>query len=375
MKIAIARKTYAFHGGAEGFTAELVRRLAALGHEVHIFAISWEGAPEGVPVHHIHAPRLSSFLRDLVFAVATARELRRGGFDIVQAHDKCLYQDVYRAGDGCHAAWLAERRKRATLAVKLSIVLNPYHRLILAIESAILRGHRFRKVIAISELVKNNLMEYYAVPEKDIAVMYNGVDLDRFHPRNRKMYRAEVRQRHGIAEDENVALFVGSGFERKGVPAILRALDLVDSPMTVLVVGRGRGRAYRSPDGTRRVIYAGPRRDVEAYYGAADFFVFPTMYEPFGNVHLEAMASGLPVITTRLAGGAEIIEHGIEGFVVDAPESTVEIARAMDRLADPGTRASMGGRARAKAEQFTFDRHIGETLALWRSVIDEKSRA
>ncbi len=197
MKIAIIRKKYTFHGGAEGFSSSFIENLADEGHEIHIFAIKWQGDNQHKNIHFHKVPAITfiSFLRDLTFALSSYFLLKnkRNFFDIIQTHDKTLFQDVYRAGDGCHIEWLKQRWKRIGLAGKLSIILNPYHWLILAIERSIFKKHRFKKVIAISELVKNNILDNYGIAPSDIEVIYNGVDINKFHPDNREKYRSKIR--------------------------------------------------------------------------------------------------------------------------------------------------------------------------------------
>jgi UDP-glucose:(heptosyl)LPS alpha-1,3-glucosyltransferase len=319
-----------------------------------------------------------SFLRDLSFALASCRMLsrQREEFDIIQSHDKTLFQDIYRAGDGCHCEWLRQRWKRTGIAGKLSMLLNPYHWLILMLERMILRGHRFQKIIAISEMVKGNIMDHYGVPSEDIEVIYNGVDLEKFAPENRAAYRSEIRSAHGLLESDFVVLFAGSGFERKGMRYLLEAVESLAAPVTVLVVGKGSDKTLKDRTGRQKVIFCGPREDIHKYYAAADLFVFPTLYEPFGNVHLEALASGLPVITTRNSGASEIIEEGVQGFVVQEPEDVAAIAEKIELLlSDRDRTAALGRNARRLAEEFTFDKHTGRIRHLYERVLREREKA
>ncbi|MBI4847618.1 MAG: glycosyltransferase family 4 protein [Nitrospirae bacterium] len=244
MKIAIIRKKYTFHGGAESFSGSFIEKLADDGHEMHIFAIKWEasGTHKNIHFHKVPAITFNSFLRDLSFAISSYFLLKtqRRKFDIIQSHDKTIYQDIYRAGDGCHIEWLRQRWKRIGIAGKLSMVLNPYHWLILDLEHEILRRHRYKKIIAISEMVKKNIIDNYKVPPSDIEVIYNGVDTDKFHPANREKFRNEIRRKHGLSENDFVVLFMGSGFERKGVGALVQAVERIKEPVAVLVVGKGK---------------------------------------------------------------------------------------------------------------------------------------
>src|SRR4030042_4749775 len=357
MKIAVIRKKYTFHGGAEGFSQKLITGLADAGHDVHLYSLSWEGTPasKNIFFHKVPAISFNSTLRDLTFALSAYRILKREQFDVIQSNDKTLYQDIYRAGDGCHIEWLRQRWTRVGLAGKLSIILNPYHWLILNMEKIIFRAHRFKKIIAISELVKKNIIENYHVNKMDIEVIYNGVDLERFTPRNKDLYRREIRKKYSIEDDAIVSLFVGSGFERKGLEFLLKAVELIPSPVTVLIVGKGSEKRFKRFIKSQKVVFCGPQKEVHKYYAASDIFVFPTIYEPFGNVHLEALASGLPVITTTLSGAAEIIKDAVHGFVISLPEDCKGIAEKIKFMIDNREQIDLiGTNARKLAENFSF---------------------
>ena len=120
------------------------------------------------------------------------------------------------------------------------MLLNPYHWLILAIERSIFKKRRFNKIIAISEMVKKNIMDNYGVSPADIEVIYNGVDIKKYHPGNRSKYASEIRQKYGLTDDDFVALFVGSGFERKGVRYLIRAVESISEPVSLMIVGKGK---------------------------------------------------------------------------------------------------------------------------------------
>ena len=373
MKFAIIRKKYTFHGGAEGFSQTLITQLAEAGNEIHIYAMQWEGNPsKNIFFHKVPVLTANSFLRDLSFAISCRFLLKNTSYDIIQSHDKTLYQDIYRAGDGCHIEWLRQRCRRTGLSGKLSIVLNPYHWLVLFLERRIFKGHRYRKILVISDMVKRNIMENYGVPSSDMELIYNGVDLEKFHPRNSIKCREKIRKQHGLLNSDFVVLFVGSGFERKGVQYLIQAVESLAEPVTVLIVGKGSEKKFKGLKKHQKILFCGPQRDIEKYYAAADAFVFPTIYEPFGNVHLEALASGLPVITTKNSGAAEIIEQGVNGFVVERPEDCKVIAEKIRILLDGNTRESMSREARSLAEKFTFKKYTDEIIKLYNGIIEQK---
>lgn len=372
MKIAIIRKKHTFHGGAESFSQNLIKQLTDAGHEVHMYAMKWEGGslPQNLSFHKVPAITFNSFLRDLSFSLSSFVMLRkkRECFDIIQSHDKTLYQDIYRAGDGCHIEWLKQRWRLKGAFGKLSVILNPYHWLILCIERLIFNGHRFKKIIAVSEFVKENIVKNYNVDRKDIEVIYNGVDLERFKPENRDIYRREIREAYSIAEDTFTAFFAGSGFERKGLEFLLKAVELVPDPMTLMIAGKAPKKRLAGLTKRQRVIFCGPQKEIHKYYAASDAFVLPALYEPIGNVYLEALASGLPVITTRQAGAAEIIEEGKQGFVIENPEDINEIANKIIFLMDSAQRRRMGIEARKLAEKFTVEDYMKKIYDLYDAI-------
>ena len=228
--------------------------------------------------------------------------MRAGDWDVVQSHERTLGQDVYRAGEGCHRAYLeivAEARPR-----------RGYHRMLLALERRLFR--MTPQVVAISRHGAKEIAALYAVPPARLSVIYNGVDLVRFHPDNRARHRAATRAEAGVAAEAFTIVFAGSGFERKGLATAIQALAaLGDRQSRLLVLGKGDRGPWadlaRRQEVADRVVWLGPRPDIDRWYAAADVVALPTRYEPFGNVHLEALASGIPVVTTTRAGGAEAI--------------------------------------------------------------------
>jgi UDP-glucose:(heptosyl)LPS alpha-1,3-glucosyltransferase len=371
MKIAIVRKKYTFHGGAEGFSQDFIGQLAKMGHKIHIYAISWNGpaSSENIFFHKVPALTFNSLLRDLTFNIFSYLMLKKEKYDIIQSHDKTLYQDIYRAGDGCHIEWLKQKWKRTGILGKMSIIFNPYHWMILAIENRIFKRHRYKKIIAISEMVKKNIIDNYGVPASDIEVIYNGVDLQRFNPGNKERYRTEIRKKYGISDTEFVILFIGSGFERKGVRYLIQAVELLEEPVTLLIVGKGKLRNLETAS-HQKIIFCGPQRENFKYYAAADIFVFPTIYEPFGNVHLEALASGLPVITTKNSGASEILQDGLQGFVIEYPEDIRKLAEKIQFLYyNRNKLEKMKKDARLFSEQFSLKKHIEEMLAFYKKLL------
>ena len=360
MKLAFIKKKFSLHGGAERYLQTLIRHLKKEGHEIHIFANQWSEETD-VTFHKVAVLPLSSFLSVVTFNRNAGTALRGAqGFDHVISFERTTCQDIYRAGEGCHAEWLAVRSKFEPFYKRLSFRINPLHLSLLAIEKRLFS--RTKLIVANSNMVKSQVMNHYGVPRSRIAVVYNGVDLERFSPENRGRWRRTVRADLGVSEGAKLILFVGSGFARKGLGTLLRALPLAGEDVVAVVVGRGDAEKYRAlaerGGASGRVFFVGPREQIERFYSAADLFVLPTLYDPFSNAALEAMASGLPVITTKNNGVAELIENGREGYALDDPGNAQDLSDkiylSLENL------DGMGKKAREKAEQFPIERAARE---------------
>ena len=376
MKIAIIRQKFVLYGGAEQFADSFIHQLAESGHEVHIFANSWAPSHHSNIHHHFVATlHFNAFIRTLSFARSVAQKIREQHFDIIQSHEKTWKQDVYRAGDGCHIKWLSQRSRNLSPLQNLFLYLNPFHQLILKLEKSIFESGQCKKIVAISQMVKNDILENYKCPPENIAVVYNGVDLKRFHPDNKNTYRKLIREKLGIPEGSNLILFVGSGFERKGLQFLLQSTAyLKDKNWRLLLMGKGKFEKYMRfapADKRTQIIAKEPDPEIEKYYAAADIFILPSIYEPFGNANLEALATGLPVITTEYCGAADIINDKKNGLVVKDPFNPEEIAEKIRYLFTPSTREKIGENARELAEQFPLERNSREMMEIYESLIPQ----
>ena len=371
MRIAVVRRRWVADGGGERFAAALTGALVGRGHDVTIVSADWTSSAG--PLRYVRVPAIrgrGELLSLLSFTFGAARQLRAGAYDVVQSHEKLLWQDVYRAGDGCHREWLRQRGRhnrswRARLAP-----WTPYHRAVLALERHALGRRRYRKIVANSERGRADLHRHYAVPPSDVEVVYNGVDLARFAPARGTADRDALRARLEIPSDVPLLLFVGSGFERKGLAFLLRALRIAPDGVWLLVVGHDvhaeRYRALAERLGVaRHVRFAGALGEPERAYAAADAFVLPTVYEPFSNACLEALASGLPVITTRANGVSEILTGGLCDLLVEEPGDDAALASRIGAVRQRDRREALGREARRVAEQRPLARAIDEYVAVY----------
>jgi UDP-glucose:(heptosyl)LPS alpha-1,3-glucosyltransferase len=271
--------------------------------------------------------------------------------------------DVYRVGSGVYPHW--SRIQHPNPAARfLHILIRPVYLANRVIESKILSHPRLKKVVVNSEMEKRNLLHYYRIPEQKVEVIYNGVDLEQFHPRV-KAHREGVREALETTGDEFVVLFPSNNFKRKGLTVLIDALSRMNrKDVAIWVAGKGRQGFFKAlakkGQVEQQVRFLGKRTDMERLYGAADLMVLPTQYDSFSNVVLEALACGIPAITTRNNGAAEVIEPGLNGFVLHDHEDSDELAALMEKVRTE--RENWGGQARRRAEDFPLEKSV-ETYA------------
>ncbi|MEP6937056.1 MAG: glycosyltransferase family 4 protein [Chthoniobacterales bacterium] len=355
LTIGLIRRGFSASGGAESYLKRLARGVVERGHAVHLFT-SGDWPPDEWPFGTVTSvPSRSP--RD--FADQVAKIQPRSRCDVVLSLERVWRCDVYRAGDGVHQRWLRRRAKFATPWQRVAHSFNRKHRDILRLEASLFAAAGATRVIANSEMVKREITQSYGYPAESIDVVRNGVPLDTFRP------SPELRDRHrtalGIERDETVLLFVGSGWERKGLRFAIEAVEASDDPwLRLLVAGHGRESYSRSA----KVRFRGAVTDLAALYSAADIFILPTLYDPFSNACLEAMASGLPVITTSANGFAEIVDQNVHGTIVDPAGDMPALQKAIRYWSNAERRASARPTILQRAGGFDISRNVEETLRI-----------
>ncbi|GER93565.1 glycosyltransferase family 1 protein [hot springs metagenome] len=355
MRLAFIKKRFSIYGGAEKYLQTLIQQLKNSNYEIHVFANQWS-EEKGIAFHRVNIIPFTSFLSTLTFDRNSKVKIQKSKFDCVISFERTTCQDIYRAGEGCHAEWLKIRSTAERYYKRLSFKINPLHIYMLKLEKEIFTNTKL--IVANSEMVKKQIIDYYAVPKENITVIYNGVDLKRFSPQNKEKWRKDVRDSLNISEDTTVLLFVGSGFKRKGLKTFINAIASINGHnLKALIIGKGNTDKYKAIAKKlgvlHHIMFLGIQKEIERFYASADLFVLPTLYDPFSNATLEAMASGIPVITTKNNGAAELIYNGCEGFVMhdmfDAHELAEKINTSLKNL------NAMGGKAREKAEAFPIE--------------------
>ena len=346
-------------GGAERYTFDLAEALAGRGHVVSLVASTFGPRPADVECVELGERGLTRLGRYRRFLDDLDRHLDASPYDVVHAMLPVRRCDVYHPHAGVAAEAVESGHAKHAGAVKRAVAklgnrLNVKRLAFARVERELLvgdgphpnplpeyraRGQTAPVVLCLSEYVKGTVRKHYSgLSEDRLATLFNAVNLERFD--SDKVRKPDVR-RHEV-----IGLIVAQDFERKGVREAITALTRVkDCPMTLQVVGKPNAEPYRelarSLGVEASVDFAGPRRDVFEFYAGADFFLLPTRHDPCSLVVLEALAMGLPVISTRQNGACEIMTHGEHGFVLESADDAEGLAAAMRAMCDAATRRRM----------------------------------
>ena len=361
LSIAFVRRGYSSSGGAEAYLKRLVTGVVEAGHQVQLVTTQdWPDTewPFG-PIVPLEGESPVAFANEL------QRMRSRVHCDVLFSLDRVWTCDVYRAGDGVHRAWLDRRRKFELPLKRFVRNLGSKHQGLLRLEQSLFSDTPVRHVISGSQMVKDEIVKFYGYPAENISVVRNGVPLEQF--RFNPEIRTSSREQLNLKPDQTALLFAGSGWERKGLLFAMEAAALCgDRNMRLLVAGRGNPNVYK----TRRlrfwreesVKFLGAISDMLRVYAAADIFILPTIYDPFSNACLEALACGLPVITTRSNGFSEIIENGVHGSIVQSAGDLAGLRDSIRFWSDPARRAAVKSTNIELAAQFGISKNMRETL-------------
>ena len=389
MRIAIIAPGVHHQAGPAKVTATLVERLCE-NHQVSVFSHTIEGIDLS-KIKHYKVPAVTrpKFLAYITFLVSSTIILivlsfhRKRSFDIIHsAGCCCAFPTDVITSHFCEKEGLRLERSNIIEMPPKNIWRKPkvldhrIYRRLAAFAEGVIFGHNSPKArIVVSQSMKREFIRHYGDAAESIIVIPNGVDLKMFNPANRLLYRDSIRRRYGISRSEPVLMFAGGDWERKGLLCVIGALSLLIRPnVKLLVVGSGDSKFYGQFAELKRVrerITFVPHSSILwEYYAASDVFVFPTIYEPFGLVIAEAMASGLPIITSRVAGAADLIVDGVNGLLLRAPSDVDDLAAKIELLlSNAELRKTMGERARETAEKISWDWVAQKTITVYNRVL------
>ena len=355
-------------GGQERAAAEVLSRVA---RRVAVTVIARECELGDAPVRWIpvSTPRRPSVLRTWAFARAARAAEREAACTITNSIGAAALDADVITAQFCQAAFTARfggiRGGSGLRAAYQRFAQSRFT----ADERRAYASPRLQRVIAVSEGTARELREFYGVPRERIVVVPNGVDGAQFHPPADAAARRALRERLALPGGEFLALFVGGDWERKGVrDAITAIAGLADTRLVILGTGdveSMRAHAARAGAGSQ-VVFPGASLAPEDWYAACDAFVFPSRYEAFSLVTLEAAASGLPIVAHAVNGTEELVRDGENGWLV--PFGAGALREKVERLRDDATlRARMSAAAVASSRRYDWSRIADEQFAVFQS--------
>ncbi len=370
MKILIIAGSFNKYGGISRYAVELAERFVE-NHEVHLLVTDYDYEIPELFIHKKPIIRRPFWLKigsNAYYNRKYSRKIKsKYDIDIIYSQGaespEC---DVLRT-PSCHKEWV----KQYNRGKGRPFSINPLDHVVLPIEKHVLeRG--CKKIVANSNRVRNEILSNYNVSEEKVLTIYNGINLDMFKM-DPKM-REKSRELLCINESDSVLMFAGHEFGRKGLQYIISSLPSLKENVKLLVVGKDGPNYFRNMASKlnvdNRIIFTGLSRNIEEYYAASDVFVFPTLYEPFGFVILEAMSAGLPVITSKLAGASELITDGHDGILLEDPTDSSEIADKISLLlGSPRMMMQMGRNGRRTAEKHSWDEVAKKMLGVYEEVL------
>ena len=372
-------------GGAETYIGDFSRRLAADGHEVHLYACRWDAAalPAAMHYHRLDVAKGMRFLRPWRFGRAVEAALAGSNHDVTLGFDKTWGQDVLYPQGGLHAASAAHnlRKHRSSIrrtAARFAKWFDPAARSFARLERKQYLGTLRPTVIVNSAMVQRHFAEFYGFGPESLRVVRSAIDPSRFDAADRDEQRRAGRAAWSVADELPVGLFVAMNYRLKGLAPLIRAAAFVPrtTDFKIAVVGHPKFARYQrlaeSLGVADRFLFFGFRASPKAAYFAADFLVHPTFYDPCSLVVLEALACGLPVITTQYNGASELLTPPADGIVIGDPHDAHELAAALTRMCDSAYRRCASIAARATAQVWTFEQHYAALVGIFEEVRTRK---
>ncbi|HKA35146.1 MAG TPA: glycosyltransferase family 4 protein [Candidatus Binatia bacterium] len=377
MKIGLAHKRFELRGGTERILYRTAEGLRDRGHEVHLFCGEFViEPPTGTFAHRVPSLRWPRTARLLTFAYLAPAFIARHACDVVVSFDRMVAQDIFRSGGGPHRTFLEKMRRAENFPRKIWYGLAPYHRVLLAVERRQMGDGGSKKIIAVCDQIGREIADAYHIPNGKVVVLHNGVDLERFHPRRRENEGRKLRESLKIPPDARVVVFVGTGFRRKGLDRLLQLWDSAGfEGIYLLVVGNdSRLSYYRNRWARKEIIFAGAQPLVENYYAAADLLVLPSIQEAFGNVALEALASGLPVVASAGVGALDQASDDLRQGMLSDVENSEELKSKILSLLARERWTELSRSARRTAERYSWDNYFSELERIMKEVAAERAR-
>jgi UDP-glucose:(heptosyl)LPS alpha-1,3-glucosyltransferase len=386
-RIAFAVEKFSrYAGGAESYAVSLATTLIENGWEVHLIGESWDGEPKEAHFHEMHLPKfLPAWIKLLLFAFQHRKIATQGNYDVVVGFGNTIYMNVYQSHGGVHqystARMVYAEKNIIRRFVKRILILLSMKKWIRAwIEAAPFRLNPRPKIVAISRMIKKDMESFFHTNANEIEIIYNGVDTKQHNIFLPPHIREQLRGQLGVGNHDVVFLFVAYDLKKKGIEPLIKAAAKVkmtgNDNFKIIVVG---GSPYRSLeklierlDLKNNVIFAGRVKSINDFYATSDVFVLPTYSDACSLVVIEAMASGLPSITTTVNGASGIITDGKNGYIIAHPPDPSDLAEKMRLLMDNEKRQRISEDAFLAGQEYSAERNHKEMMRVFDEVAASK---
>jgi UDP-glucose:(heptosyl)LPS alpha-1,3-glucosyltransferase len=366
-KIALLKSGAGQKGGLEKYTFRLVQAFQEKGCNVTLFT---SGKPD-FPCAHATLDRVSkfSFRKVLEFDRFCSEKIQELRPDVIFGMDRNRFQTHLRAGNGVHASYLEKRKKTEGSLKGVSFAINPLHKILLKLEKEAFEHPELERLFVNSTMVKNEILHCYATDPKKISVVHNGVEWQEFQP----AFDHWPEGKNLIARELNLDpslfhfVFIGHNYKRKGLEPLLRgAALLAHRKFHLSIVGKEKDLSYftrlvRRLNLESKVSFFGPTPDVSRFYQLADALVIPSLYDPFANVTLEALAFGVFVISSRHNGAHEILTPET-GTTIESLFDPYSVAAAMQQTLERPKTSEGAANIRASVKHLDFSHQLQKLI-------------
>jgi len=338
MRIAIIKSNFTPYGGAEKYTLRLIDAFIKNNAEVDLLTSShgnWNSINLNFRQIVLKQFRYNNLLRLMTFDASVKHYLNKEPYDRILGMEYAGYQTHLRVGGGCHAAWIRRRCADSSWLRCLSFKMNPFHQAMITMEKNAFLCNNIKRIICNSHLVEREIADFYPQAKDKLTVIHNGVEWNEFS----EAFETGLNKRNDILRDIHLNpdrfffLYVGSGYERKGLAKAIKGLPLLPNQTELIVVGKDKQQNQyeglcKKSGLSERVHFFGPQKNITPFLQVSDAFVLPTIYDPFSNASLEALAMGLYLITSDANGCSEVMTAG-SGFIIRNIRDAHSVADAM----------------------------------------------
>lgn len=374
LRIAVLIRNYSTSGGgAERYCVELTNRLSKL-HEVHVFSQHNSESSKSITFHQIpqwlKKPR---YINQLLFSYLT-KHATEGKFDIVHSHDMATHANIYTLHVPCVRTKWAQAKGIRKILRWANTALSPRKIAYLWLENKEMQVLPNRHFISVSEYLSRNALESYPRLNGHITIAHPGIEVQTTNDKVIAELRKNFREKYRIPTSAFILLFVAHGFKRKGLPAIIKALEILNNKdIHIIIAGSGNPKDIQinSPTVQNNTHFIGVVENMSELYPMADTLIHPTLGDTYGMVVLEAMSHKLPVIVSsaKHCGFSEHLNND-NALIVSNPKDSNELFNHIKTLySQIELRDKIAENGFKKSQKINWENTTNKTLDTYEKIL------